>query len=150
MRQKEDKFFIDVLNKIRVGIVNVDIVKVLKSRFVNLDDHNYQEQALHIFAENGHVSTHNLMMLNKLPDDLVAIHAIDTIPANSGFVQSQILAAQNRKQSESGGLARLLTLKLESKVMLTVKIDIQERLINGQMGVVKYFEIVDNAFQQSL
>ena len=150
MRQKEDKFFIDVLNKIRVGNVNVDIVKVLKSRFVNLDDHNYQEQALHIFAENGHVSTHNLMMLNKLPDDLVAIHAIDTIPANSGFVQSQILAAQNRKQSESGGLARLLTLKLESKVMLTVKIDTQERLINGQMGVVKYFEIVDNAFQQSL
>ena len=41
-------------------------------------------------------------------------------------------------------------LKLESKVMLTVNIDVQDRLINGQMGVVKYFEIVDNAFQQSL
>ena len=29
--------------------------------------------------------------------------------------------------------------------MLTVNIDIQDRLINGQMGVGKYFEIVDNA-----
>ena len=45
-------------------------------------------------------------MLNKLPGDLVAIHAVDTIPANSGFTQCQIKAAQNRKQSELGGLAR--------------------------------------------
>ena len=145
MRQKEDKFFIDVLNKIRVADVDSNIVKVLKSRFVNLDDHNYPEQALHIFPEDGSVSAHNLMMLNKLPGDLLAIHAIDTIPCISGFTQCQIMAAQSRRQSESGGLARLLTLKLESKVMLTVNIDIQDRLINGQMGVVKYFEIVDNA-----
>ena len=82
------------------------------------------------------------MMLNKLPGDLVAIHAIDTIPANIGYTQCQIMAAQSRKQPESGSLAILLTLKLESKVMLTVNIDIQDRLINGQMGV---FEIVENA-----
>ena len=85
------------------------------------------------------------MMLNKLPGDLVAIHAIDTIPANIGYTQCQIMAAQSRKQPESGSLAILLTLKLESKVMLTVNIDIQDTLINGQMGVVKYFKIVDNA-----
>ena len=60
---------------------------MLKSRFVNLDYHNYPEETLHIFA-NGPVSAHNLMMLNKLPGDLVAIHAIDTIPANSGFKMS--------------------------------------------------------------
>ena len=45
MRQKEDKFFVDVLNKIRVGDVDSNIVKVFRSRFVNLDDHNYPEQA---------------------------------------------------------------------------------------------------------
>ena len=44
MRQKEDKFFVDVLNKIRVGDVDSNIVKVPRSRFVNLDDHNYPEQ----------------------------------------------------------------------------------------------------------
>ena len=85
------------------------------------------------------------MMLNKLPGDLVAIHAIDTILATIGYTQCQIMAAQSRKQPESGSLAILLTLKLESKVMLTVNIDIQDTLINGQMGVVKYFKIVDNA-----
>ena len=83
------------------------------------------------------VSAHNLMILNKLPGGLVAIHAIDTIPANRGFTQCQIMATQNRKQSETGGLARLLTLKLESNVMLTGNIDIQDRLSNSQIIVVK-------------
>ena len=80
--QKEGKFFIDALNKIHVGDVDSNIVKVLKSRFVNLDDHNYPEQALHIFTKNRPVSVHNLMMLNKVPSDLVAIHSIDTIPGS--------------------------------------------------------------------
>ena len=137
MCQKEEKFFIVVLNKILVGDVDSNIVKVLKSRFLNLDDLNYTEQVLHIFGENAPVSAHNLMTLNKLPGDLGANHAIDTIPANSGLTQYQIMAAQNCKQSESGGLVRLFTLKLESKVMLAVNIDIQDRFVNDQMRVVK-------------
>ena len=79
VHQKEHTFSIDVLNKIRVSDVNNNIVKVLKSRFVNLNEYNYPEQALHIFAENGRVPPHNLVMLNKTPGDLVVNHAIDTI-----------------------------------------------------------------------
>ena len=82
------------------------------------------------------------MMLNKLPGDLVAINTIDTIHATIAFTQCQVKAAQNYKQSETGDLARLLTLKPESTVMLSVDINIQDRLINGQMGVVKYFKTV--------
>ena len=66
-------------------------------------------------------------MLNKLSGDLVAINAIDTIPGNIVFTQCQIKTAQNYKQSETGDLARLLTLKPESKVMLSANI------INGHM-----------------
>ena len=84
------------------------------------------------------------MMLNKLPGDLVAINTIDTIHATIAFTQCQVKTAQNYKQSETGDLVRLLTLKPESKVMLSVDINIQDRLINGQMGVVKYFKTVDN------
>ena len=43
MHQKEDKCFIDVLKKILVVDVNSNIVKVLKSRFLNVDDYNYPE-----------------------------------------------------------------------------------------------------------
>ena len=44
------------------------------------------------------------------------------------------MAAQNCNQSGT-----------RSKLILTVNIDIQDRLINNQIGVVKCFEIVDNA-----
>ena len=85
------------------------------------------------------------MILNKLPGDLVAINTIDNIPATIAFTQCLVKTAQNYKQSDTWDLARLLTLKPGSKVMLSVDINIQDRLINGQMGVVKYFKTVDNA-----
>ena len=48
-----------------------------------------------------------------------------------------IQAAQNQKQTNTGGLAKLRKLKTGAKVMLTVNIDIQDRLINGQTGVIR-------------
>ena len=53
-----------------------------------------------------------------------------------------ILAAQNQKQTNTGGLAKLLNLKTGAKVMLTVNVDIQDRLINGQTGNFKHNEFV--------
>ena len=40
------------------------------------------------------------------------------------------MAPTNRKHTETGGLAKSLQLKIGAKVMLTVNIDIQDRLIN--------------------
>ena len=71
------------------------------------------------------------MMLNKLPGDLVAINGIDTVPANIEFTQCQVKVAQNCRKSKTGDLTRLLILKPESKVKLTVDINIQDKLING-------------------
>ena len=43
----------------------------------------------------------------------------------------------NRNQSETGGLAGVLDIILNARVMLTVNIDLQDRLVNGQQGTVK-------------
>ena len=47
------------------------------------------------------------------------------------FNESLIHAAQNQKLINTGGLAKTLELKIGSKVMLTVNIDIEDHLING-------------------
>ena len=52
------------------------------------------------------------------------------------------MAARNRSISQTGGLSKTLTLKLESKIMLTTNIDITDHLINGQIGVFKYFKFL--------
>ena len=43
----------------------------------------------------------------------------------------------NRNQSQSGGLAGVLDIKLNARLMLTVNIDLQDRLVNGKLGTVK-------------
>ena len=44
----------------------------------------------------------------------------------------------DRNQSETGGLASMLQIKVNARIMLTVNIDISDRLINGQIGTVKH------------
>ena len=59
----------------------------------------------------------------------------DELPKN---VQTTVInKALNRNQNETGGLAGLLNIKVNAGVMLTVNIDIADRLINGQIGTVK-------------
>ena len=43
-----------------------------------------------------------------------------------------------RNQSQTGGLAQILQVKLNARVMLTANVDIEDRLINGQIGTVKH------------
>ena len=83
-------------------------------------------------------------MSNQLAGLPIEIEATDLVPSNCGFTESDIIAAQNRKASNTGGLVKSLTLKLEAKVMFTVNVDVQDRLINGQIGVVKHLEIIEN------
>ena len=44
----------------------------------------------------------------------------------------------NWNQSETGGLAGILKIKTNARVMLTVNIDLQDRLVNGQLGTVMH------------
>ena len=144
MRHKGDTSFIYLLNQIRVGNIDESSEMIIQSRFIDGEDSNYPKQALHIFAENAPVSTHNDTMLNQLSGLPIEIKAIDIVPSNCGFTGSDIIAAQNHKPSDTGGLAKSLILKLEAKVMLAVNVDVQDRLINGQIGVVKHLEIIEN------
>jgi len=45
------------------------------------------------------------------------------------------------KQSETGGLANEIQIKIGARVMLVTNIDIEDRLINGQLGNVINFRL---------
>ena len=82
--------------------------------------------------------------MKTLPGQLHQIQSIDDIPSNCTYSQEVIAAAQNRKQTDTGGLAKILWLKVGARIMLTVNIDIEDRLINGQVGEVSYIEMSCN------
>jgi len=117
MRQRGDSRLIDLLNNVRLGKVTPEDVKLLKSRFIVKGDPSYPNDALHIFAENTPATEHNVSMLDKLPNPLCLIQAIDEIPKNVSARKLEEL--QNRNQSETGGLAGLLRIKVDARVMIT-------------------------------
>ena len=63
---------------------------------------------------------------------------IDNLPKNASIQKiNQVL---NRNQSETGGLAGILKIKINARVTLTVNIDLQDRLVNGQLETVMHIE----------
>ena len=134
MRQRGDTVFIDLLNNVRIGKLTESDSSILKSRFINENDPHYPHHALHLFAENAPVIAHNERKLNDIDHPLFTINAIDEILRYTPI--SLVTDALNRKQNETGGVARVLKLKVNAKIMITANIDIDDRLINGQIGTV--------------
>ena len=80
--------------------------------------------------------------MKQIPGELVKIQAKDQLPKTCDI--SYAKQAQKRKQSETGGLACSLELKINSRVMLTTNINIEDQLINEHIGTVKHIEIKEN------
>ena len=131
MRQQGDNNFINLLNHVRTADLDDYDVSILKSRFV-LPTESYPKDALHIFAENAPANIHNVNLLNSINSETYSITAIDSIPKNVAL--SKIEKVLNRSQSEIEELAGTLELKVNARVMLTVNVDLEDRLVNGQLG----------------
>ena len=71
-----------MLNKVRVGNIDNDDEKLLKTRFIHESDENYPKDALHMYSENEPAMKRNNAVLNDLPGDLYKIEAVDKIPDN--------------------------------------------------------------------
>ena len=93
---------------------------------------------MHIFAENAPANIHNVNLLNSINSERYSITAIDSIPKN--VAPSKIEKVLNRSQSETGGLAGTVELKVSARVMFTVNVNLEDRLVNCQLGTVKYFK----------
>lgn len=57
---------------------------------------------------------------------------------------SDVSQAQNRKQSDTSGLAMLLKVKVNERLMITTNIGLSGRLKNGQICTAKYYIINQN------
>ena len=134
MRQQGDNKFTDILNRIRTGSLCNEDCKILSERIVKKSDNNYPREAMHIWAENKPVDSRNKEMLNLINEELVTITAHDVYPKNVSDVD--INKALQRGRCSNGGLEYEIKLKVGSRVMLTTNLDVEDRLINGQIGTV--------------
>ena len=75
-------------------------------------------------------------MLQSSINELHIIEAIDILLKN--IPPTKIAKALNPNQSETGRLASILKVKSNARIMLTVNIELQDRLINGYIGTIKH------------
>ena len=58
-----------------------------------------------MFAENYPTVKHNRKILDYLPGKMYILNAIDQIPGDCKYPEALISLAENKKQSETGGLS---------------------------------------------
>ena len=139
MRQQGDNFFTKVLNRIRVGSLVDEEFKILSARVVNKIDIDYPCTAMHIWAENSSADNHNSYMLGLINEPLVTVIANDQYPAKASV--HDISKALESGRCAFGRLDYKIDLKKGARVMLTTNLDVEDRLINGQIGTIVKTEI---------
>ena len=81
-------------------------------------------------------------MIQKLDSPMVSIDAIDHLPKCITLSEEERVSLRATKTTGTGNLSSKLELKISARVRLINNIDISDRLINGQIGVVKYIKSV--------
>ena len=98
-----------MLNKVRVGNIDDDVERLLKTRFIRQSDENYPKDALHMYPENESAMKRNEAVLNYLPGELYTIDVNGKVPDNCKCTLTLVQAAQNQKQRDTGGLQSFLS-----------------------------------------
>ena len=80
------------------------------------DENYYPKDALHMYPENERAIGRNVAVLHNLPGELYTIEADNKMLDNYKYPLAMILAAQNQKQTNTGGLVKLLKLKIRANV----------------------------------
>ena len=121
--------FIDILNGARIGELSdkdADVLNCWKG-----DAESVLTQAPVIFAKYSPKDSYNRSKLDSLSEVDIEIYAIDEVPQ-----ETLIENLHTKSQSSTGGLAYCLHLKKGAQVMLTVNIDLTDRLVSGQIVIV--------------
>ena len=139
MRQQGDNSFTKLLNRIRAGSLDDEEFKILSSRVVTNTYIDYPCSAMQILAENSPADNHNNYMLGLINEPLVTVIANDQYPAKASVHDNN--KALERGRCANGGLDYKIDLKKGARVMLTTNLDVEDWLINGQIGTIVKIKI---------
>ena len=126
---KAGRQWADTLNRLREGIVKPEDDALLRSRLT--DEEFLDDDALHVFYLNKDVTEHNTKMLNKLPNDLISVKAIQALPKGR---KSKI--DKGKKTIEDTEFLETFEFKIGARVTIVKNIDLIDDLFNGAGGTV--------------
>ena len=108
---------------------------MFESRVKQLCEVDYLCDALLLLVENANASKHNHQILQSYSCDFHIMTIINHLPKSVS--NNQINKVLNFSKSKTGGLAQVLEVKAEARVMQKVDTDQRNRVVNGQLGTVR-------------
>ena len=143
MRQIEDSTYANLLNRVRIGLLNEDDITSLQQRVVS--ENNIPNNILHIYPTIKQVQMHNDAVQNLLPSKCHIIFAKHRFSENDinpeEIFDEQLIPSDDR---DAGGLPLCLKLSVGTKVMLLRNLNVEYGLVNGASGFVTHVELDEN------
>ena len=138
MRQKEDKLFAELLNRLRCGIHTDIDIEELKKCSLKQNDPGYDMYQPHIFLSNAKVDDHNTQIFSRVPELLkLSILVHDTVIGDvAADVKEKIIQSVPFESSKTMGLVKNYKCALGLRDEISVNIDVTDGLANGAVCVV--------------
>ena len=140
MRQREDKDFAEILNRIREGKHTNDDIKVLKERNLRLSSEHpdYPITSTHLFSTNMAVDEHNQEIFRKSTNEKVQVKAIDIVLSDlSDYLKERLKKQIPNDPSKTMGLYSVCSILKEAKYDLTTNVSVVDGMTNGAECIIK-------------
>ena len=136
MRQRGDSHFAQLLCRVCTASCTQEDIKVLESRVITDDHPDYPHDVLHTYPRNQNVDEKNKLKLQEIaPEEQHEV--IKSIDRDKDEHTQMLDLRMPDNKAKTGGLVSELCLAVGGKVMLTVKVDVSDGLVNGARGTVK-------------
>ncbi len=140
MRQKEDRPWCELLDRMSIGNMTEEDMKTLESRMRTDEELDQISADMSLYPTTKEVKLHNVNEQNKLNEDFIKIIATDRYGVNDEAAGHLVdISNLPKKDQDCGGLFKELCISIQSKVMLIR--NLIDGLVNGSLGYVEYIEI---------
>jgi ATP-dependent DNA helicase PIF1 len=133
-RQK-DPVFQNMLNEIRIGCVSDETDRLLKSR-LGLDFSKEEIQPTKVFARRDMVDAANKSAFDAVDGETFTYNVTTKIKGKEKKLSDAIQKSIEKLDTNAGYVHNLI-LKVGAQVMLKINLNVDLRLVNGRMGIVK-------------
>ena len=141
MRQRESKFFAELLNRLREGKHTPSDIATLKERVIQYDINNPID-APHLFIQNAKVDEFNERVHNAAIGNKYRIRAQDSvIGANSAELREKILRQIPNDPRKTKQLTWNLCLAEGERTELAMNIRTEDGMTNGAGNVIKLVQL---------
>ena len=144
MRQQDGQIFAEILNRMRIGAVTDNDIRILKTREVPQEQSMEMVNVMHIYSTNDGVKYFNGLCFQGCQNDKFTITSVDKTLEK--LTEAQITEAEGYliTTTDTGSLVRDLELAIGLLYELSYNINIPDGLVNGAYGYLRHVQFSDS------